>query len=289
MQETATNYIARILSNVGDEDPWEILTSTATRLRQLVAGQPADALAFKPAAARWSTVQILAHLADAEVVAAWRVRSILATDNHPLQAFDQDGWAGAFRYADTDPAESLEVFDVNRRSLVALLRRVDPSRREHAGLHEERGRETIAHLVRLYAGHDLNHLRQIENLLRAAAAGPVLVPAPVKAVVEGALDAVDVRLGTIEAVEEIAGSRKLVKLTVSFGDHRRTIVAGLKHERPDPSVLVGRQALFALNLPARRMAGIESQGMLFDLGFADGLRPCLLVPERPMPDGTRAG
>ncbi len=289
MRETATDYIARILANVGDRDAWEVLASTATRLRELVAGQPPEALAHKPAPSRWSTKQILAHLADAEIVAAWRVRSILATDNHPLQAFDQDEWARAFRYEDTDPAESLETFEVNRRSLLALLRRVDPSRREHAGLHEERGRETIAHLVRLYAGHDLNHLRQIEDLLRTAAPAPSFVPAAVKAPADGALDALDVRLGTIEAVEDIAESRKLVKLIVSFGDHRRTIVAGLKQERPDVSVLAGRQALFVLNLPPRRMAGVASQGMLFDVGYADGLRPCLLVPERPMPDGARAG
>jgi tRNA-binding EMAP/Myf-like protein len=289
MQETATEYIARILSNVGDRDPWEVLTSTAACLRQLVAGRPAEALAFKPDPSRWSTIQILAHLADAEIVAAWRLRSILAADNHPLQAFDQDRWAGAFKYADTDPAESLQVFDVTRRSLLALLGRVDPARREHAGLHEERGRETVTHLIRLYAGHDLNHLRQIEDLLKAAADARPFVPAPVKPVSDGALDAADVRLGTIEAVDEVAESRKLVKLSVSFGDHRRTIVAGLKQERPDPSVLVGRQALFALNLLPRRMAGIDSEGMLFDVGFADGLRPCLLIPEHPMPDGTRAG
>jgi tRNA-binding EMAP/Myf-like protein len=288
MQETATEYIARMLSNVGDRDPWEVLASTAARLRQLVAGQPAQALAYKPDPSRWSTIQILAHLADAEIVAAWRVRSILATDNHPLQAFDQDGWADAFKYAETDPAESLQVFDVNRRSLLALLRRVDPSRREHAGLHEERGRETVTHLVRLYAGHDLNHLRQIDDLLRTTA-GPAFVPSPVKAVADGAVDLVDLRLGTIETVEDVPGSRKLVKLIVSFGDHRRTIVAGLKQERPDLSVLVGRQGLFALNLPPRRMAGVDSEGMLFDVGFADGLRPCLLVPEHPVPDGTRAG
>lgn len=289
MQERAADYIARILANVGDRDPWEVLASTAARLRGLVAGQSLEALAYTPDPSRWSTTQILAHLADTEIVTGWRVRSILATDNHPLQAFDQDEWARAFRYADTDPAESLETFDVNRRSLLALLRRVDPSRREHAGLHEERGRETIQHLVRLYAGHDLNHLRQIEDLLRTGATAASFVPAPAKALANGALDALDVRLGTIEAVEDIAESRKLVKLVVSFGDHRRTIVAGLKQERPDASVVVGRQALFVLNLPPRRMAGVESQGMLFDVGYADGLRPCLLVPERPMPDGSRAG
>ena len=96
------------------------------------------------------------------------------------------------------------------------------------------------------------------------------------------------RVGTIEAVDAIPSSRKLMKLTVNFGDHRRTIVAGIARERLEPQALLGRQALFALNVHARMMAGVESQGMLFDLGHADGLLPVLAVPERPVPDGTRA-
>ena len=116
------------------------------------------------------------------------------------------------------------------------------------------------------------------------------IPAHVKpAVGIAALEAIDVRVGTIQAVEEVAGSRKLVKLTVSFGDHERSILAGLRQERPDLAVLVGRQALFVVNLEPRTMAGQMSEGMLFDIGYADGLPPALAVPERPVPDGTRAG
>lgn len=116
------------------------------------------------------------------------------------------------------------------------------------------------------------------------------IPAHVKpAVGIAALEAIDIRVGTIQAVEEVAGSRKLVKLTVSFGDHERSILAGLRQERPDLAVLVGRQALFVVNLEPRTMAGQVSEGMLFDIGYADGLPPALAVPERPVPDGTRAG
>jgi tRNA-binding protein len=116
------------------------------------------------------------------------------------------------------------------------------------------------------------------------------VPAHVKpAVGIAAIEALDIRVGTIQAVGEVAGSRKLVKLTVSFGDHERSILAGLRHERPDLAVLVGRQALFVVNLEPRTMAGQVSEGMLFDIGYADGLPPALAVPERPVPDGTRAG
>ena len=115
-------------------------------------------------------------------------------------------------------------------------------------------------------------------------------PAPVKPIVPmAALEALDIRLGTIEATADVAGSRKLVALTVSFGDHTRTIVAGLRLERPNHAELVGRQALFVVNLEPRAMAGVQSQGMLFDIGYADGMTPALLVPERPLPPGTRAG
>jgi methionine--tRNA ligase beta chain len=115
-------------------------------------------------------------------------------------------------------------------------------------------------------------------------------PAPIKPVIaSSALEAIDVRLGTIRAVDEVPASRKLVRLTVSFGDHERRILAGLKTERPDPTVLVGRQALFVINLEPRRMAGETSEGMLFDIGYADGLTPVLAVPESPLPDGARAG
>ena len=114
--------------------------------------------------------------------------------------------------------------------------------------------------------------------------------APVKAQISLAdLDKVDIRVGTIVTVEEVAGSDKLVKLTVEFGDHRRTILSGMKQERENPSEIAGKQALFVVNLPRRKMMGEVSEGMLFDIGFADGIKPCLAVPEQLMPDGARAG
>lgn len=116
------------------------------------------------------------------------------------------------------------------------------------------------------------------------------VPAAIKPVVAFSLfDQLDIRLGTILGVDDVAGSRKLVRLTVSFGDHSRPILAGIKQEREDPTVLVGRQALFVVNLEPRKMAGEMSEGMLFDIGSADGQLPALAIPEHPLPDGTRAG
>jgi len=117
-----------------------------------------------------------------------------------------------------------------------------------------------------------------------------MIPSPIKPAVSiAALDAVDIRVGTIEAVEDVPTSKKLLRLIVNFGDHRRTILSGMKGERANPLEIQGRQALFVVNLEPRKMAGEISEGMLLDLGFADGIAPALAVPERPVPDGTRAG
>lgn len=103
------------------------------------------------------------------------------------------------------------------------------------------------------------------------------------------VEKIDIRVGTIERVEEIAGADELVRLVVGFGDHERTILAGIKKEREDPTEIQGKQALFVVNLAPRKMMGEISEGMLFDIGYADGVKPVLAVPEGPVPDGTRAG
>ena len=115
-------------------------------------------------------------------------------------------------------------------------------------------------------------------------------PALVKPVVAfAAFEALDIRVGTIQKVEEVPRSEKLLKLTVSFGDHTRSILAGMKKERENPREIEGKQALFVVNLEPRKMAGEISEGMLFDIGYADGVTPVLAMPEKPVPDGTRAG
>ncbi len=114
--------------------------------------------------------------------------------------------------------------------------------------------------------------------------------APVKDQVDiDAVAAVDIRVGTIVAVSDVPGSGKLVRLEVDFGDFRRTILAGMKKEREDPREIEGRQALFVVNLAPRTMAGMVSEGMLFDIGYEDGITPVLAVPEKPVPNGVRAG
>ena len=116
------------------------------------------------------------------------------------------------------------------------------------------------------------------------------IVAPVKTPISLAeLEKVDVRVGTILSVDDVPGSDRLVKMTVSFGDHQRTIFAGMKQERANPKEIEGRQALFVVNLPPRKMMGQLSEGMLFDIGYADGLTPLLAVPEGQVPDGARLG
>jgi tRNA-binding protein len=114
--------------------------------------------------------------------------------------------------------------------------------------------------------------------------------APVKPLIGlDVLEQVDIRVGTIVQVADVPRSDRLMRLSVDFGDHQRTIIAGLKQERQDPSALEGRQALFVVNLAPRTIMGQESQGMLFDIGFSDHVAPVLAVPESPVPNGARAG
>ena len=114
--------------------------------------------------------------------------------------------------------------------------------------------------------------------------------APVKPTISfDVLDRVDIRVGTIVLVEDVKGSEKLMKLTVDFGDHKRTILAGIKQERREPKEIEGKQALFVVNLEPKKMMGETSEGMILDIGYADGITPVLATPESPVPDGSRAG
>lgn len=114
--------------------------------------------------------------------------------------------------------------------------------------------------------------------------------APIKPAISiDLLEKIDIRVGTIELVEDVKGSNKLVKLTVEFGDHKRTILVGMKQERADPKEVEGRQALFVINLEPRKIMGEVSEGMLLDIGYADGIKPVLALPEEQVPNGARAG
>ena len=165
MSETVQEYTARLLALVGDQDPWQVLESTPVTLRGLAERSDPAALTKKPAPDKWSATEILAHLADAEIVGGWRFRSVLARDGAELQAYDQGVWASTFEYGRTNALESVALFETLRRANLRLLRAVDPALHQRSGRHEERGDESVVHLIRMYAGHDLNHLAQLERLL----------------------------------------------------------------------------------------------------------------------------
>jgi hypothetical protein len=169
MKETAQQYISRILAFSEDKDPVIVLGTTADRLTTLVNTTPTERWDHRPAPEVWTPRQVLAHLADVEIVTGWRMRSILASDGVSLQPFDQGQWASAFKYSDADIHESLATFSAVRASLLSLLMRVEGALLDHHGMHGERGRETVTHLLKLYAGHDLNHLGQIETRLKDTA------------------------------------------------------------------------------------------------------------------------
>ncbi len=115
-------------------------------------------------------------------------------------------------------------------------------------------------------------------------------PKPIKPTIAFAdLEKLDIRVGTIEAVEDVPGSDKLVRLIVDFGDHKRRILVGMKQERSSPQEIVGKQALFVVNLEPKKMLGEVSEGMLFDIGYANGIQPVLAIPEAPVPNGASAG
>ena len=117
-----------------------------------------------------------------------------------------------------------------------------------------------------------------------------MIPAPLKPAISlEVLEKLDIRVGTIKSVTDVPNSEKLVQLKISFGDHERTVIVGMKKERADPKEIEGKQALFIVNLEPRKMRGIVSEGMLLDIGYADGITPVLAIPEKPVADGTRAG
>lgn len=166
MKETPEQYVNRILGHMDGQNPLKIQKTTAKRLEKITRGLSQKALKKRPGPGKWSIAEILAHLADAEVVASWRIRNILGSNGTPIQAFDQDKWAKTFRYADQAPRQSLRVFRVLRENNLSLLKSVPRKLWQNHGMHSERGKETISHMVQLYAGHDLNHLQQVKTIAK---------------------------------------------------------------------------------------------------------------------------
>ncbi|MGC2389672.1 MAG: DinB family protein [Candidatus Acidiferrum sp.] len=165
MTESAQEYTKRILGNVAGKDPLKTQAATPKALAKLIKGAPASKLRKRPAPGKWSAGEVLAHLADAEIVTAWRLRAILAAPGTPIQAYDQDALAAARNYAKHDPRKSLEQFSAIREANLALYNSLTPEQWKHFGMHAERGEETLERILQMMAGHDLNHLAQIERIL----------------------------------------------------------------------------------------------------------------------------
>jgi len=165
MQETVEQYIARILGNLEGRHPMKIQGATSRKLEQLVKGVPAARLRKRPAPEKWSVGEIVAHLADAELVAGWRMRAILGEPGTPIQAYDQNAWVQAGQYAKKNLRVSIAQFRAFREANLALMKSLKPEQWKHHGVHAERGEESVERLSQMMAGHDINHLRQIEGIL----------------------------------------------------------------------------------------------------------------------------
>jgi hypothetical protein len=165
MKETPQQYSERILSYVEGKEPLTVQAATAERLDGLIKGVPLAKLRNRPAPENWSVSEIIAHLADGEIVGAFRMRFILGSPGSPVIAYDQNRWVTSGHYDKRDPQKSVELFRVLREANLALLQSLKHEQWKHCGIHSERGEESIEHIVGMFAGHDINHLQQIEKIL----------------------------------------------------------------------------------------------------------------------------
>jgi hypothetical protein len=165
MTETPQQYIARMLGNAEGKQPLSVQAATPKKLASLIKGVAPAKLRKRPAPDKWSVAEIVAHLADTEIVCSWRIRAILGAPGSPISAFNQDSWVTACHYDKRDSRKDVEQFRVLREANLALMKSLTPEQWKHFGIHSERGEETIEHIAKMFAGHDLNHIQQIERIL----------------------------------------------------------------------------------------------------------------------------
>ncbi len=166
MQETTQQYIQRILGYVEGQDAIKVQRSTAARVKKAIQGLSAKQLKWRSQPGKWSIAEIIAHLTDAEIVASWRMRSVIGENGVAIQPFDQDAWASAFEYQNRDARRSLETFRVLRENNLGMLKEIAPEIWDNYGMHQQRGKESVAHLARMFAGHDTNHVLQVEQIVK---------------------------------------------------------------------------------------------------------------------------
>ncbi len=166
MQETIEQYKQRIMGYLADQNALKVQAATAGKIEKLIKKAPKAKLKKRPAQDKWSVAEIVAHIADTEIVGAYRIRSILGAPGMPLVAYDQDAWAAAANYAKSDPAISLRTFRAVREANLNLLKRLKAEQWKQFGVHTERGEESVERIVKMFAGHDINHVLQIEAILK---------------------------------------------------------------------------------------------------------------------------
>jgi len=171
-KQHADAYIAAILEVLGNQDPLGVLEGTPAAFARLLEGLSREELRTPEHARKWSIQQVLAHMADSEIVWSWRLRMVLAHDRPPLTGYDQDLWAERLGYAATDTQQSLRVFTYLREGNLGLLRRATENDLQRVGIHDERGEESVRHMIRLYSGHDIVHTRQLERVRNVVTARP---------------------------------------------------------------------------------------------------------------------
>jgi len=165
MQETPQQYTQRILGYIEGKKPMEILTASPRQIARLIKGVSRKKLSQRPAPDKWSVTEILAHLADSELVYGFRIRIILEASSTPIQGIDQDAWAKFSDYAKHDSVLSLEAFRITRDRMVRLLKSLPSESWDSYGMHSERGKETVTRVAEMLAGHDINHIMQIKERL----------------------------------------------------------------------------------------------------------------------------
>lgn len=163
-KEEAEAYSTAILKLLGDRDPLQVLENLTSALQHHVDALTDQELRQPEAPEKWSILEVMHHLADSELVWAYRLRLVVAQDRAAITGYDQDAWAKELQYTEANPAEILTFLTVLRHSNLRLLRSLTENQLVRIGVHSERGEESIAHMIRLYAGHDLVHLNQIERI-----------------------------------------------------------------------------------------------------------------------------
>jgi hypothetical protein len=165
--ETIEQYKQRILRYIDGADPLVLQAKAPDVLTALVEGLSTEQIDYRPAPGKWSIREIVAHLADDELVGGYRIRLILSSPGTDIQAFDQDVWARTGRYSNSDVFDSLALFRTLRLANLKLLRALMPEEWEMSGVHAERGVESVRDIALYFAGHDINHFRQIESIRRS--------------------------------------------------------------------------------------------------------------------------